>query len=481
MPMALSPALAPTVEDQLRNAYGPGPRALRRRWIIAVTIGETLAFTVPVIVALATLDLRPGAVLALMALAGFGEGLVLGTAQALVLKQALLGFSRVSWAVATGAGASVAWVIGMLPSTLHDTWSTWPTGLVVVLGLLLGAALLGTVGLAQWFLLRGHVARARTWVPANAAGWVLGLLALVAVVTPLWREGQDPVHTVAFGVLGGVAMAATVAAVTGSWLVRLVYPPAPTRPSPAGVPQHEWRALGTTTDTFQVFDPVLVEGLPEPVQRWLLRAIVPGTALLTAADIESTGSIRIGGTWRRLCSRQRSSLLGGFVWASRTRMAGLPVIGFDRFTHGSGEMQWRILGRIPVVSAEGDEVTRSAGGRHAAEMLAALPAVALDRSVRWTAGDHRSATAELIINGTVQAVTVFVDPVGRLERIELDRWGTPPGMPFGLYRFGAFLDQERLFDGYRVPTVVRGGWHPGTDGWEQGMFLHYRVLRCRFR
>jgi hypothetical protein len=45
---------------------------------------------------------------------------------------------------------------------------------------------------------------------------------LLGVATPLWHAGQDVVLVAAIGALGGVGMAATMAAVTGWGLVRLL-------------------------------------------------------------------------------------------------------------------------------------------------------------------------------------------------------------------------------------------------------------------
>lgn len=43
-----------------------------------------------------------------------------------------------------------------------------------------------------------------------------------AVTSPLWQEGQPVALIAAIGILGGAVMAATVAAVTGLVLVRLL-------------------------------------------------------------------------------------------------------------------------------------------------------------------------------------------------------------------------------------------------------------------
>jgi hypothetical protein len=346
-------------------------------------------------------------------------------------------------------------------------------------GVLAGLLLLLSIGLAQWLVLRRHVARSVSWIAVNVVAWALGLGVLLAIVTPLWHEGQSTGLVIAIGALGGLAMAAVVAALTGVWLARLLHR-ADESSTPQGVDAQTWHDLAAPTDRFAVFDADLVEGLPAPVQRWLRHVVLSGTTLLTGVETEGTGHVKVGGSWRPFGFHQRSSLDDGFVWAARTRLAGLPVTGFDRFTQGEGELRWRVLGRLRVTTATGPEVSRSAAGRHAAELLACVPAVALDPSVRWRPLDGRRAVAVLEIGGEEQAVTVTVDPRGRLRQVELDRWGTPPGQPYGRYRFGAQLSDEKMFDGYRIPTSAVVGWHIGTGRWSRGTFLRYRLTRCSF-
>jgi hypothetical protein len=481
--MSVQRPLVAQHDVDLHQFFSQGPRALRRSWILATTLGELLGFLAPAVVGVLTFDLNPAATVPLMMLAGLVEGTVLGAAQSFVLRREFLGFSRTAWIVATALGAATAWLAGMLPSSFAGTWTEWPLWLSVPLGLLLGTVVLVSIGLTQSLVLRRHVTRSRSWVPVNAAAWAVGLGLLLGIGMPLWHEGQPVVLVVLIGLLGALAMAVTVAVVTGLWLVRLVCPRdgrTRTRPAPAGVPQGDWTALGAATDEFRVFDPTALDHLPEPVQRWLRHAVNPGATLLSGAETEWSGHIRFGGTWRAFCSRQRITVRGGYVWSARSRWLGLPVTGFDRFTRGQGEMRWRLPLRLRLMAQTGDEVTRSSAGRHAAELLATIPVVALDPSVRWEAVDLRHATAHLTVDGEDQAVTISVDPVGRLRGLELDRWGSPPRTPYGPYRFGALLDEERRFDSYLVPTEVVAGWHIGSDRWDEGTTLRYRLVRCSF-
>jgi Ca2+-transporting ATPase len=79
-----------------------------------------------------------------------------------------------------------------------------------------------SIGAAQWTVLRRVLPGSGWWIGWTSAGWLAGMAVLLGVATPLWHPGQDVVLVAAIGALGGVGMAATMAAVTGWGLVRLL-------------------------------------------------------------------------------------------------------------------------------------------------------------------------------------------------------------------------------------------------------------------
>lgn len=199
---------------------------LRRRWLVAVTLGELAGFTIPSLVgAIAwTLDARSGLLYALLVLAGAGEGAVLGTAQWLVLRDPLPDLSPGRWIGATGGAAALAWSLGMLPSTLGERLEAVPTAVLIPAVALGGTALLLSIGAAQALVLHAHVARTRRWVAANVLAWCAGLVVSVSVLSILVSEDTTLPGALVAGVIAGVLMGATVAFVTGWFLVRMLEP-----------------------------------------------------------------------------------------------------------------------------------------------------------------------------------------------------------------------------------------------------------------
>jgi hypothetical protein len=123
------------------------------RWVLVVTLGEAVGFTVPAAVGIAVTSASWGPVVTLVAmvLGGSVEGAILGTAQADCLYRWGVLPVRRWWIVATSLGAAVAWSLGMLPSTLGGlNWSLGPAVAVGIGGLML----LASLPLAQYLVCR---------------------------------------------------------------------------------------------------------------------------------------------------------------------------------------------------------------------------------------------------------------------------------------------------------------------------------------
>lgn len=242
----------------------------------------------------------------------------------------------------------------------------------------------------------------------------------------------------------------------------------------------DWTRFDVPQAGRSTFDSGAIAGLPDPVRRWLVHAVAEGTPLPTSVELVMHGEIRIG-RWAPFTAVQRLSVDDGFVWAATARPLGVPVVGFDRWTRGTGEMRWRLLGAIPMISAAGEDVSRSAAGRHAGELLVSLPTAAIGPSVSWRPRDSARAVAAVQVGTARHEVTVTVGPDGVLTELGMDRWGAVGRGPFGLQRFGATFEGQVSAGGVRVPRRITAGWHHGTDRWPEGQFIRWTVDGARYR
>jgi hypothetical protein len=200
------------------------------------------------------------------------------------------------------------------------------------------------------------------------------------------------------------------------------------------------------------FEPDMVADLPEPARRWLTRAIEPGTPLVDAVEIEMHGEIKLG-RWRPFTATQALVPDAGFVWAARTRVSGMPVRGFDSYCGGAGVMRWRVLGVVPVQSATGYDITRSAADRLVAESVL-LPTSLV--TARWRSGDD-DASATYHRNARSSA-TIRTASDGGLLSVGMQRWGKPSGRRYAQHRFEVRFGGEYPVGGLLLPDAMSAAW-----------------------
>lgn len=212
----------PVVVLELDHVLPEPERELWLRWVGNVTVGECAGFAVPAVVGALTAHAASTVTVPLLVLAGAVEGALLGWFQARVLRDVLPGLPAARWTAVTAAAAALAWLVGLLPAVAGDRLSGLPPAVLVPLAAVAAVVLLGSIGTAQWTVLRAHVPRAGRWIWGTAAAWLAALGVFSAVTMPLWQPGQGVVTVALIGVLGGLLMAATVAALTGLLVVRTV-------------------------------------------------------------------------------------------------------------------------------------------------------------------------------------------------------------------------------------------------------------------
>lgn len=204
----------------------PVPRlgAAWRRWFAWTTAGEVAGFTAPAVLGAvsASWSALPG--LLVMVAAGVVEGAVLGWAQSRALVRVLPRLRARRFVAGTAAGAAIAYAVGMAPSRLAGTVDP-PVAVLVVGGTVGALVLLASIGIGQWWELRHCLPHSGSWVLTTAGAWAVGLAAFMAVAMPLWHEGQSVAQVAVVGLLGALVMAATVAALTGLALIRLLARP----------------------------------------------------------------------------------------------------------------------------------------------------------------------------------------------------------------------------------------------------------------
>lgn len=228
------------------------------------------------------------------------------------------------------------------------------------------------------------------------------------------------------------------------------------------------------------FEPMRWVDRPEPVRRYLEHAIAPGTPLATAVRLKMHGQIKLK-NWCRFNAEQVIRWDRGMIWRAVVKMYGLPISGFDRLLDGTGAMQWKAIGIIPIMSAAGPDIDRSAAGRLAAEFIW-LPSAFCREEVRWSAAASDRIRAEFHVGDQTVQLEFGLDISGRVRYNRLQRWGNPEGGAHHYAEFGALVEEEGRFGGYTIPTRLRVGWHLGSPRFEtEGEFFRCVIDQVEYR
>jgi len=164
-----------------------------------------------------------------MLIAGVIEGSILGLFQWNVLRRVFEEVPRRRWVFATVLAAVTGWLIGSLPSvvfagyaseaSLSESTSPWMNILVGIgAGILLGAIM----GLFQQNVLKDYAEKTENWILANSLGWGAGIV-WIFIAASIPTESTSVFVMALLGIAGGLLAGFFMGAITGYFLMRLVY------------------------------------------------------------------------------------------------------------------------------------------------------------------------------------------------------------------------------------------------------------------
>jgi hypothetical protein len=240
------------------------------------------------------------------------------------------------------------------------------------------------------------------------------------------------------------------------------------------------RLWGSAPSSAGPFDPSRLAELPAAAQRYLRHAIAAGAPLASSVRLTMHGEIKLK-SWNAFEAEEVIQWGRGFAWRATVRFGWGFIRGGDRLIDGAGAMRWKLLGVIPVVSAAGLDVTRSAAGRVNLESIW-LPSALCGADVAWTGIDDQHFRGRFSAHGEAADISYAVDSEGRLRSVSMPRWGDPGNRSFGYAICGGVADEERTFGGYTIPTRLRVGWHFGSERFEsEGEFFRVTIDDAVFR
>jgi hypothetical protein len=230
----------------------------------------------------------------------------------------------------------------------------------------------------------------------------------------------------------------------------------------------------TATERPRLSHHVWRDQLPDPARRLMTRKMPRCTPLWSSVVVDMEGELRLQ-TWTPFKARLVLHAGESISWTPVITLERGEVSGFELLAFGSW---FEHSGLSPINEVSSVDAFHSALGRLAAETVLWLPqALTPQLGATWHPVDDHSASVSLPVFGHAVDVRVTVDRAGALVAVELDRWGSPDGGPPAMHRFGIAVDDDlETAEGVCVAGAGSMGWWWGTERWDEGEFLRFRVL-----
>lgn len=245
----------------------------------------------------------------------------------------------------------------------------------------------------------------------------------------------------------------------------------------------EWREIQAALKQARatsVFDPGALTDLPAPARRYLRHALAEDAPLARSARIEMTGRMRPRPTAApiNLTAEELLAPPLGFQWSARFSMGPISVRVRDYYHRNDGGVRIEPFG-VPVRQFTGPDVARSARHRLAAESVWIPSALLPGPGVTWEAIDEVRARVAVTVDSEAVPVTLTIDEAGRVQAITMKRHGNVDVPGWRPIPYGFAVEEEASFNGYTIPTHVRGGWWFGTERFraDRASAFHIHTIR----
>ena len=203
-----------------------------------------------------------------------------------------------------------------------------------------------------------------------------------------------------------------------------------------------------------------IEGLPEPVQRYLRYAQVIGKEKIRTVRLKQKGFFRQKEDqgWMPLNAEQYYTTdPPAFIWNGNLRLLQLPLLkGRDKFCEGKGNMFIKLLPFIKIADTSGYEIDQGTLVRYLNEIMW-FPTAYLNDYIEWEPIDSSSAKATISVEGLTASAILYFNEKGEMTNFVAERYMTVDD-EFSLETWSTPIEEYREVHDIRIPTKGEGVW-----------------------
>ncbi|ABO35131.1 hypothetical protein MmarC5_0821 [Methanococcus maripaludis C5] len=238
-----------------------------------------------------------------------------------------------------------------------------------------------------------------------------------------------------------------------------------------------WAVLDKNASEEIYFDENLLnENIPPVVKKFIKNSIKNGTKIpdTVILDIEGKMRTKIDETahWNDIYSKEILSK-EGFVWKAQLKSGPVTLKGADYYFKNNSEINFALYGLIPVVKESNNDITKSARGRLAIELIVWNPwAIIPDKNTKFKEVDFETFSVSFEIDGEPVKVNLKVNENGSLKEVYMNRWNKLENGSYGYIPFGGTVSDHLEKDGLKIAKTLNVGWNYGNDDYIETFYFN---------
>ena len=222
-----------------------------------------------------------------------------------------------------------------------------------------------------------------------------------------------------------------------------------------------------------------LQGLPEPIQRYLRYALKDGHPNIRYAVLQQRARFRHGPERPWFTVKATEVLSGmepGFVWEARLRHnAFWWRTATLSYINGVGHGHVKLYGALTLSEYEGKETDASMLFRVLSELVWLPTGLLPTKTLRWDPIDASSARATIVDGTTRVSAIVHVNEAGQIDRIVTKDKYRDHKSGFEQATFTLECKAYEEVEGVMIPTEVDFVWNLDSGDFEYGQFRITRV------
>lgn len=207
-----------------------------------------------------------------------------------------------------------------------------------------------------------------------------------------------------------------------------------------------------------------LDGLPEPVQRYLRYAQIIGKEKVRTVRLKQKGFFRTkpDKKWMPLQAEEYYTVdPPAFLWYGRIRMFPLVTLaGIDKFYNGKGSLVIKLFSAFTVASSQGEECDQAELVRYLNEMIW-FPSAFLRDNIQWEPIDSDSARATINVDGVTASADLYFNQKGQMTNFVAERYMGINGGAI-LKKWSTPFEKYAEINGVMVPVKGEGVWKLST-------------------